>query len=54
MTHQRGVDSQEIHGMAWDTFVACTKLAQKMKLYGAGQDLLSDAFRVMLRAWDQG
>ncbi len=44
MTHQRGVDSQEIHGMAWDTFVACTKLAQKMKLYGAGQDLLSDAF----------
>lgn len=44
MTHQQGVDSQRIHGMAWDTFVACTQLAEKMKLYGAGQDLLSDAF----------
>lgn len=44
MTHQQGVDSQKIHGMAWDTFVACTQLAEKMKLYGAGQDLLSDAF----------
>jgi fructose 1,6-bisphosphate aldolase/phosphatase len=30
--------------MAWDIFVECTELAKKLKLYGAGQDLLSDAF----------
>jgi fructose 1,6-bisphosphate aldolase/phosphatase len=44
MTHRQGVDSETIHRLAWDTFVACTAVAKKMKLYGAGQDLLSDAF----------
>ena len=44
MTHDRGVDSEEIHQLAWDTFVACTGVARELKLYGAGQDLLSDAF----------
>jgi fructose 1,6-bisphosphate aldolase/phosphatase len=44
MTHKHGVDSREIHKLAWDTFVSCTELAKKLKLYGAGQDLLSDAF----------
>lgn len=44
MTHRHGVDSKEIHGLAWDTFVAATDVAKKLKLYGAGQDLLSDAF----------
>ncbi len=44
MTHNKGVGSYEIHKLAWDTFVVCTKLAKKMKLYGAGQDMLKDSF----------
>ena len=44
MTHQQGVDSERIHKLAWDTFVDCTQVAKKLKLHGAGQDLLSDAF----------
>ena len=44
MTHKRGINNKEIHKLAWDTFVSGTELAKKLKLYGAGQDLLSDAF----------
>ena len=44
MTHQQGEENEKIHRLAWDTFVEGTELAKKLKLYGAGQDLLSDAF----------
>ena len=44
MTHEHGTNAEKIHKLAWDTFVACTEVAKKLKLYGAGQDLLSDAF----------
>jgi fructose 1,6-bisphosphate aldolase/phosphatase len=44
MTHKMGINARDIHKLAWDTFVAGTELAKKMKLYGAGQDLLSDSF----------
>jgi fructose 1,6-bisphosphate aldolase/phosphatase len=44
MTHTRGVDNEEIHRLAYDIFMACAGMAKEMKLYGAGQDLLSDAF----------
>ncbi|HUH78472.1 MAG TPA: fructose-1,6-bisphosphate aldolase/phosphatase [Methanoregula sp.] len=44
MTHTRGVDNEKIHALAWDVFVECTKIAKELKLYGAGQDLLADAF----------
>ncbi|MCK4353348.1 fructose 1,6-bisphosphatase [candidate division WOR-3 bacterium] len=44
MTHRKGEENSEIHKLAWDTFIDCTELAKKMKLYGAGQDILSDAF----------
>jgi fructose 1,6-bisphosphate aldolase/phosphatase len=44
MTHKRGINNKEIHKLAWDTFISGTELAKKLKLYGAGQDLLSDAF----------
>jgi fructose 1,6-bisphosphate aldolase/phosphatase len=44
MTHQKGVGDYDIHKLAWDTFVTGTELAKEMKLYGAGQDLLTDAF----------
>jgi fructose 1,6-bisphosphate aldolase/phosphatase len=44
MTHGLGVDHKDIHRLAWNTFVSCTKIARKLKLHGAGQDLLTDAF----------
>ncbi len=44
MTHNHGVDHKEIHRLAWNTFVSCTKIAKKLQLHGAGQDLLTDAF----------
>ncbi len=44
MTHREGEDSEEIHKLAWDVFEECTEVAKEMKLYGAGQDLLADAF----------
>jgi len=44
MTHKQGEESKEIHKLAWDTFIEGTKIARELGLYGAGQDLLSDAF----------
>jgi len=44
LTHRKGVDNQDIHHLAWDVFEACTEVAKRLKLYGAGQDLLADAF----------
>ncbi|HOW84380.1 MAG TPA: fructose-1,6-bisphosphate aldolase/phosphatase [Candidatus Aminicenantes bacterium] len=44
MTHTKGVDSEPIHHLAWDTFMTGTGVAKKLKLYGAGQDMLADAF----------
>jgi len=44
MTHSRGENSEEVHKLAWDTFMSCAEKAKKLKLYGAGQDLLADAF----------
>ena len=54
ITHQKGEDSGEIHKLAWDIFIDCTKLAKKLKLYGAGQDLLSDAFSGNVRGMGPG
>ncbi|MDI6850473.1 MAG: fructose-1,6-bisphosphate aldolase/phosphatase [bacterium] len=44
MTHKKGANCGEIHKLAWDTFVEATEIAKSLKQYGAGQDLLSDAF----------
>src|SRR3989337_2540879 len=44
MTHTKGENNVDIHKMSWETFEACTEVAKKLKLYGAGQDLLADAF----------
>jgi len=54
MTHKKGEDSQPIHKLAWDTFVEGTKVAKKLKLHGAGQDLLSDAFSGNVKAMGPG
>ncbi|MFP3974667.1 MAG: fructose-1,6-bisphosphate aldolase/phosphatase [Dehalococcoidia bacterium] len=44
MTHEQGEENERIHKLSWDVFLECTELAKSLKLYGAGQDLLSDAF----------
>lgn len=54
MTHNLGVDSVEIHKLAWETFEACTETAKGLKLYGAGQDLLEDAFSGNVRGMGPG
>jgi fructose 1,6-bisphosphate aldolase/phosphatase len=46
MSHDRGIDDPKIHELAWDAFMAGTKVAREQGLYGAGQDLLKDAFSV--------
>ncbi|OGO31500.1 MAG: fructose 1,6-bisphosphatase [Chloroflexi bacterium RBG_16_56_11] len=54
MTHALGAGNYDIHKLAWDTFVTGTRLAKKMKLYGAGQDLLADAFAGNVRGMGPG
>lgn len=54
MTHERGENNVEVHRLAWDTFVKGTEVARKLKLYGAGQDLLVDAFSGNIRGAGPG
>jgi fructose 1,6-bisphosphate aldolase/phosphatase len=54
MTHTQGEDNEKIHSLAWDTFKDATKKAEELKLYGAGQDLLSDAFSGNVRGMGPG
>jgi fructose 1,6-bisphosphate aldolase/phosphatase len=54
MTHRKGVDNEEIHRLAWEVFEACTAVAKQLKLYGAGQDLLADAFSGNVRGMGPG
>lgn len=54
MTHEQGEGSGKIHELAWNTFVDCTALAKKLKLHGAGQDLLADAFSGNVRGLGPG
>ena len=54
MLHDKGVDNEEIHALAWDAFKAATEEAKKMQLYGAGQDLLKEAFSGNVRGMGPG
>lgn len=54
MVHSKGVDNPDIHKFAWDTFVETTKIAKAQGLYGAGQDLLKDAFSGNVRGMGPG
>ena len=54
MTHQQGEDNEQIHKLAWDIFVDCTNVAKSLKLHGAGQDLLADAFSGNVRGMGPG
>ncbi|MFO0969914.1 MAG: fructose-1,6-bisphosphate aldolase/phosphatase [Gemmataceae bacterium] len=44
MAHDKGVGDPEVHRLAWDAFKTGTETAKRQGLYGAGQDLLIDAF----------
>ncbi|MCE5232413.1 MAG: fructose-1,6-bisphosphate aldolase/phosphatase [Mizugakiibacter sp.] len=44
MTHRHGVGDPAVHKLAWDAFRGGTDVARRQGLYGAGQDLLKDAF----------
>jgi fructose 1,6-bisphosphate aldolase/phosphatase len=54
MTHEHGPEAEPVHRFAWDVFQETTRLAQDLGLYGAGQDLLSDAFSGNLRGLGPG
>ena len=54
MTHNKGVDHPKIHELAWNTFKSCAEIAKKLHLYGAGQDLLKDAFSGNVRGMGPG
>lgn len=54
LTHEHGVDDVEVHRFAWDTFVEATAVAKRLHLYGAGQDLLADAFSGNIRGAGPG
>lgn len=54
MTHEHGVESEIVHRIAWETFKRGAELAKKLKLYGAGQDLLKDAFSGTVKGMGPG
>ncbi len=54
ITHTKGEENPDIHKLGWDVFLRCTEAAKKLKLYGAGQDLLSDAFSGNLKGMGPG
>ena len=54
MTREQGPDSPAIHQLARDVFQRTTAVARRLGLYGAGQDLLSDAFSRNLRGMGPG
>ncbi len=54
MTHRKGVDSPEIHGLAWEAFKKAAEVAKELGLYAAGQDLLAEAFSGNVRGLGPG
>jgi fructose 1,6-bisphosphate aldolase/phosphatase len=48
-THTLGTDSEKVHRVAHEAFLAGTEVAKSQGLYGAGQDLLVDAFSGNIR-----
>lgn len=44
LSHTRGVGDKEVHALAWRAFQEGTEAAKAEGPYGAGQDLLKDAF----------
>ena len=44
LSHQKGVSNPDIHKLCFDAFLKATEIAKSQGLYGAGQDLLVEAF----------
>ncbi len=44
VTHERGPGDEDVHRLVWEAFKSGTEVAKRQGLYGAGQDLLKDAF----------
>ena len=54
MTHNCGIDNNDVHQIAWDAFMSATDVAKKEGLYGAGQDLLKDSFSGNIKGMGPG
>lgn len=54
ITHDKGINAEPIHRLAWETFEKAAAKAKELKLYGAGQDLLSEAFSGNIRGMGPG
>lgn len=54
MVHQKGERDADIHALAWESFQEAAEEARKLKLYGAGQDLLKTAFSGNIRGMGPG
>lgn len=54
LTHKKGPNSTDIHTMTWNAFKAMTQVAKDLGQYGAGQDILSEAFSGNLRGMGPG
>jgi len=54
MTHDKGEANSQVHKLAWNTFQKAAQKAREMKLYGAGQDLLKEAFSGNIRGMGPG
>ncbi|MEM2105659.1 MAG: fructose-1,6-bisphosphate aldolase/phosphatase [Candidatus Bathyarchaeia archaeon] len=54
MVHERGESNPVVHELAFETFKEAAKRALELKLYGAGQDLLKNAFSGNIRGMGPG
>jgi fructose 1,6-bisphosphate aldolase/phosphatase len=54
MTHRNGEENEEVHKTAFDAFMKATEKAKELKLYGAGQDLLSNTFSGNIKGMGPG
>lgn len=54
MIHEKGEGNSEIHTLAWNIFQEAAEKAKALKLYGAGQDLLKNAFSGNIRGMGPG
>jgi fructose 1,6-bisphosphate aldolase/phosphatase len=53
-SHTNGINNNDIHQLAWNAFKTGTEVAKSQGLYGAGQDLLKDAFSGNVRGMGPG
>jgi len=54
ISHKRGEDDEKVHKLAWEAFTKAAEKAKEMHLYGAGQDILKEAFAGTVRGMGPG